>query len=257
MSTYRYLTSMVSDLVKTLSDDTTINENHIYFLLDKYRTYLLKQKYEKDITRNIPQSNYQSVCVELEQVPMYAGCTNECLCGEYEENYLRSTTKIPTVMGLGNIRVTGNNIFRNAFTYVTPERLEFVGFNKWLNNVIYCTIAADGYLYIKGSNNDFLNLVSTGVRITALFDNPSDAYEYCCCEKDSGDTCTLPCDPFDYELPLEDALITQLMALVIKDVLGAAYRPKDSTNNANDDLADIAAFVRQNIKDKYVKDTQQ
>jgi hypothetical protein len=42
----------------------------------------------------------------------------------------------------------------------------------------------------------------------------------------------------------------------VKDVLGASLRPKDRDNNASDDLANIAAFVRQNMKDRYVKDTQ-
>ena len=36
--------------------------------------------------------------------------------------------------------------------------------------------------------------------------------------------------------------------MVVKELLGASYRPKDSINNSNDDLSDIVAWVRRNMK---------
>ena len=36
--------------------------------------------------------------------------------------------------------------------------------------------------------------------------------------------------------------------MVVKELLGAAYRPKDSSNNSNDDLSDIIAWARRNMK---------
>ena len=47
MSKVSELVSMVIDLVKIMSDDSTINENHIRYLLGLYRAFLLKQRYEK------------------------------------------------------------------------------------------------------------------------------------------------------------------------------------------------------------------
>ena len=55
---------------------------------------------------------------------------------------------------------------------------------------------------------------------------------------------------------MEDALIPVVITNVVKDILGVMYRPHDKYNNADDDLANIAAFVRQNMKQRYVKDTQ-
>ena len=51
--TWRQLVYMVLDEIKLTSDDSIINENHVIFLLNKYRTFLLKQRYS-DIKKPIP-----------------------------------------------------------------------------------------------------------------------------------------------------------------------------------------------------------
>jgi hypothetical protein len=52
---------------------------------------------------------------------------------------------------------------------------------------------------------------------------------------------------------MEDSLTPLLIQSVVKELLGAAYRPKDQQNNANDDLADMIAFIRRNMKSAYQK----
>jgi hypothetical protein len=42
--------------------------------------------------------------------------------------------------------------------------------------------------------------------------------------------------------------MVNLQTAVLKDVIGAAWRPTDSKNNATDDLADLANFVQHNMK---------
>lgn len=87
MSTYKELVYMVNDEVKLLSDDSTYTEDHILFLLKKYRTYLIEQKYlrEKGL---INDDNKQRICVELETV----NTDDPCGTG----SYLKSKEKIPT-----------------------------------------------------------------------------------------------------------------------------------------------------------------
>ena len=53
MSTYKELTYMVLDELKLSSDDAQFTEDHVMFLLNKYRTFLLKQRYS-DIKKQIP-----------------------------------------------------------------------------------------------------------------------------------------------------------------------------------------------------------
>jgi len=57
----------------------------------------------------------------------------------------------------------------------------------------------------------------------------------------------------DVEFPLEADLIPQMIELIVKELLGVNYRPKDDANNSSDDLADIAAFVRRNMKSDVAK----
>ena len=52
---------------------------------------------------------------------------------------------------------------------------------------------------------------------------------------------------------LEEALIPQLVQLVIKELSGSIYKPEDSNNNASDDLSNIASFLRNNVKSDLQK----
>ena len=89
---------MVLDELKLSSDDAQFTEDHVMFLLNKYRTFLLKQKYS-DIKKQIPESNYQTICLDLIQVPAILG--EPCEGG----TYLRSKEKIPFLMQIGTPRV--------------------------------------------------------------------------------------------------------------------------------------------------------
>jgi hypothetical protein len=60
MTTYKELVYMVLDELKAKSDDFYYTEDHIIFLLEKYRAFLLKQKYRtpKSVVLN---SNYSYI----------------------------------------------------------------------------------------------------------------------------------------------------------------------------------------------------
>ena len=98
MSTYNELTHQVLDELKLVSDDSHFVEEHVVFLLDKYRVFLLKQRYS-DIRKEIPESNYQTICLDLEHITDINGvpCTGA--------NYLRSVQQIPHMMSIGSQRL--------------------------------------------------------------------------------------------------------------------------------------------------------
>ena len=98
MSKYSELVYMVLDEAKGMSDDFNYTEDHVIFLLDKYRAFLLKQRYS-DIKKQIPESNYQTICIDLMQVPAING--EPCEGG----TYLRGDSKIPFLMNIGAPRV--------------------------------------------------------------------------------------------------------------------------------------------------------
>lgn len=238
--TWRQITYMCLDQLKVASDDSYITLEHVLFLVSKIRALILKQRYS-DIKKEIPQSNYQTICLDLIQVPAIAG--EPCEGG----TYLRSKEKVPSTMSIGTNTVYPVDFYQGThITYVSRERMRYVGENRWLKNIIYVSKGPDDYLYFKSSNPQFLYLEK--VRMTGIFEDPDKAAELEC--DSDGDK---PCDVLDREFPLEEGLVSTVIELVVKYLSGAVYRPKDQSNDANDDLSDLAAFMRKNMKSNFQK----
>ena len=244
--TWRQLVYMVLDEIKLTSDDSIINENHVIFLLNKYRTFLLKQRYS-DIKKPIPESNYQTICLDLEND------TNNTFCGS--ANYLKSKTKVPFLMKIGNPRVYPSNYFQGEITYVSRDRMRYIGYNKYMQNIIYASVGPDNYLYLTSSNPQFSYLDK--VKFTGIFEDIETASELLCSNQEEDnhqeENNNQSCDILDRDFPIEEGLVPQLIELSVKELLGSAYRPADEENNANDDLADIANFIRRNAKSNLAK----
>ena len=230
MSKYKDIVYLVLDELKLSSDDSFFTEEHILFLLNKYRGLLLKQQY-KDVKKEIPESNYQTICLDLIQVPAIAG--EPCEGG----TYLRSEKKIPFLMSIVSPRIYTGDYYQGNITYVSRERMRYVGYNKWLSNIIYASIGPDSYLYFKSSNPQYLYLEK--VNLTGIFEDPEKAAELSCDDNSV-------CDVMDADFPLEEALIPQLVQLVVKELSKPEYLPEDNRNNSKDDLSEVATQTKNN-----------
>lgn len=230
MNTYKELVYMCLDELKGFSDDFTYTEDHVSFLLTKYRAFLLKQRYS-DIKKPIPESNYQTIRLDLMEVPAISG--EPCEGG----SYLRSKDKLPITMKIGNPKVYPIDYYQGDITYINRDRMRYVGFNKFLKNIIYCSIAPDSYLYFKSSNPQFLYLEK--VRFSAVFEDAGMASDLQC--PTDGETI---CELMDREFPIEDALVPPLIELVVKELRQSIYAPADELNDANDNLDEITTNNR-------------
>ena len=228
MSTYKELVYMCLDELKLYSDDALYTEEHIMFLLGKYRIFLIKQRYS-DVKKQIPESNYQTICLDLIKVPAISG--EPCEGG----SYLRSKKKIPFLMKIGNPRVYPIDYYQGEITYVSRDRMRYVGYNKYLQNIIYSSLGPDNYLYFKSFNPQFLYLEK--VRMTGIFEDTLAASELQCPDE-NGDTV---CDVLDREFPIENALIPPLIQLVVEELTKAEYKPEDKENNSDDDLSEVVS----------------
>ena len=228
MSTYKELVYMCLDELKLYSDDALYTEEHIMFLLGKYRTFLIKQRYS-DVKKQIPESNYQTICLDLIEVPAISG--EPCEGG----SYLRSKEKIPFLMKIGNPRVYPIDYYQGEITYVSRDRMRYVGYNKYLQNIIYASLGPDNYLYFKSFNPQFLYLEK--VRMTGIFEDTLAASELQCPDKNGN----IVCDVLDREFPIENALIPPLIQLVVEELTKAEYKPEDKENNSDDDLSEVAS----------------
>lgn len=225
MSTYREIVYMCLDEIKMVSDDSYFTQDHIIFLADKYRAFLLKKNYT-DVKKAVPESNYQTVCLSLEKVKGIPG--DSC-----SDTYMRSTTKLPEILPVGTSKVTPADFLAGEITFVSRDRMKYVGHNKYLRNIIYCTIGPDNKLYLQSQNPQLYYLEN--IQYTGVFENSAEASEMECAASEGNSTC----DPLDNIYPLEEALIPMVIEFIVKELTGATYKPMDENNNANDDLSGL------------------
>lgn len=229
MATYRELVFMCLDELKLKSDDSFIQEEHIIFLLDKYRSLILKQRYS-DNKKEIPESNYQTICLDLEKSQGIDGDD----CSGY---FLKSVQKIPNMLTVAKPKVSTLNYFIGNINYVSRNQFKYIGGNRYLRNMIYATLSLDEHLYLKSENVQYQYL--NKVRVTGIFEDSSKAAELSC-DKEDGQ-----CDVLDMTYPLEEGLVPPVIELIVKDLTGVEYKPEDDENNAHDDLSDVSNETRR------------
>lgn len=220
--TYREIVYACLDILKLTSDDSLYTEEHIIFLANKARTLLLKQRYS-DIKKRIPESNYQTICLDLEKVQNI----QDLSC---QGSSLRTVQEVPYLMKIGNPKVYPQNYYLGEITYISRERMRYVGHNKYLQNIIYCSLAPDNHLYFKSSNPQYLYLKK--VQVTGIFEDIQNASQLEC-NNDSSQCQNL----LDKTFPLEEGLVQPLIEIVVKQLGPSVDLPQDQENNAQDDLA--------------------
>lgn len=212
------------------SDDSWITEEHIIFLLKKYRSFLIKKEQDKEKgSQDIASEfEYQQICLDLEKTPAIDG---EPCTGGY---YLRTTQKIPKILEGTQPRVYPLDYYQGInISYVSRDRMRYVGTNPYLQNIIYTSIGPDLHLYLNSSNPQFLYLKK--LRMSAIFEDMDEAAGLLC----DSDGESQSCDVLDMEFPIRDYLVPPLIELVVKELSGVKYQPKDNKNNADDDLSKV------------------
>lgn len=221
---------MCLDLLKGFSDDYSYTEDHIIFLIKQYRAFLIKK--EKDKDRNsqdiASEFEYQQICLDLEKVPAIDG---EPCTGGY---YLRTTKKIPKILEGTQPRIYPLDFYQGInISYVSRDRMRYVGTNPYLQNIIYTSIGPDLHLYLNSTNPQFLYLKK--LRINAVFEDMDEAAGLLC-DSDGEDQ---SCDVMDMVFPIRDYLVPPLIELVVKALTMADRIKPDEVNNAKDDTPDL------------------
>lgn len=222
---------MCLDLAKAAtSDDSFFTEEHVLFLLKKYRAFLIKkeQDKEKSSTDVASEFEYQQICLDLEKI---AAIDGEPCTGGY---YLRSTKPIPKILEGNMPRIYPVDFYQGInITYVSRDRMRYVGTNPFLKNIIYVSLGPDLHLYLNSVNPQFFHLEK--LRMSAVFEDFDSASDLLC--DDNGDDAS--CDVLDADFPVREYLVPPLIELVVKELVGANYRPEDKENNATDDLSGL------------------
>lgn len=223
MSTYREMTYMVLDALKLVHDDSYYTEEHVIFLLDKMRSLLLMKKYANGKTA-VNSSNFQEICLDMSESDLIPGV---CMT----KGWVRSDKEIPDLL-LNNAQVYPVNVLLGEKVTIIPvERMPFVGYNKWLKDIIYVAIGPDHHLYARSGNPQFRYLRQ--LKLNGVFEDTGKAAELACGVNGEGGRCV---DILDVDFPLEDALQAACIEYVVNELSGARFAPQDRANNAEDDL---------------------
>ena len=220
----------ILDLLKVSSDDSFWTEEHIIFLCKKYRSFLIKKEQDKEKGSQdiVSDFEYQQICLDLEKVPAIDGepCT--------EGYYLRTIQKIPKILEGTQPRVYPLDYYQGInITYVSRDRMRYVGTNPYLQNILYTSIGPDLHLYLNSNNSQFLYLKK--LRMSAIFEDIDEAAGLLC----NSDGESQSCDVLDMEFPIRDYLVPPLIELVVKELSGNFLRRPDEINNAKDDQPDV------------------
>lgn len=229
--TLRELVFMCMDEVKLNSDDSIYTEDHVVFLLNKYRSFVLKKELDKE-NKQLSSTNGQTICLDLIEIR-----DEDNPCGE---SMLRTEQTIPNLVNDCKVSLYPVNYFEgDHIIYTTMERMRYTTYNKWTKNLIYAAKGPDNYLYLKSSNPQYLYLEK--LKMKAVFEDFESAAQYAC--DDAGEE--LNCDILDMKFPIENALVPIVIELVVKELLGVKYQPRDTHNNAADDASNPVSQPKQ------------
>lgn len=229
--TLRELVFMCMDEVKLHSDDSFYTEDHVVFLLNKYRSFVLKKELDKE-NKQLSSTNGQTICLDLIEIR-----DEDNPCGG---SMLRTEQTIPNLVNDCKVSLYPVNYFEgDHIIYTTMERMRYTTYNKWTKNLIYAAKGPDDYLYLKSSNPQYLYLEK--LRMKAIFEDFESAAQYAC--DDAGEE--LNCDILDMKFPIENALVPIVIELVVKELLGVKYQPRDTHNNAADDASNPVSQPKQ------------
>ena len=237
MTTYREAIYMCLDLLKGIGDDFTYTEDHIAYLLDKFRALLLKQRYGNDPKKHVPYSNYQTVTVTFNNI-------------DKPKDIIKSDNQIPYMLQLGIPRIITpeEDYYNYRFEFTSRERLPFTGNNKYTAMINYCAINEDNYVLYKTKpeqwvNIDEIKVTPSSFQIVGIFENPREIADN-------------NVDELDRNLPIEEGLVTTLIEMVVKELANSVYRPTDDMNDNRDDNASMQSFIARNMKSDLAKQIQ-
>lgn len=228
---------MVLDQLKMRSDDSPFNEDHVMFLLNNFRSVILKQRYE-NLRKDAHISNFQTICVPLAPDK---GCNPS-----WVQKSLKTLPSMVNLNGSEHIHIHPPKDFtRNVlFTIVNNSRFKVCGNGKWQSNFIYATIGFDQHLYLKSQAPELKYLEM--LEIDGLFDDPTAAYLQSC-EATGVTDCNIKDQPY----PLEMALIPLMIQMTAQSLAGSLYNPIDDVNNASDDISNIGSMQAAAAAQRY------
>jgi hypothetical protein len=230
MATFGQIVYSVLDILKERTDDSYYTEEHIIFLASKMRALLIDRKYRNSRNQTyspMSDENEQQICLDL--VPS----DNDALMCNGQ--WLESVQTIPSIVGDTQPKLSVvSDVIHSMVTYIPVERMPYVGYNKWLRNIIYAAKSDNGKVYLNSNNPQFMYLKKA--KLSGVFSDPQEAVKLACDDDGNANKCNI----LEMKFPLEAALVPSCIEMVVQELTGSRYAPEDKNNDAKDGLGDAA-----------------
>lgn len=218
--TLREIIFDIKEIIQSYSDDSSVSEEHLAFIINNKRNLLLRQ-FLSNLKKPMPKEAMQLICLNLEDDP---NCTED-------RKLLRSTIKVPATMqstGRSNIvKAFSSDISLSKYLNVVDyHRFPFVGSERFNTRQIYITVDPDSYLKVYNPKN--LHLFMEEIQIEGIFENPEEAYDLSC------NASANDCDFFDAQYPIESSLIDPIKSQILNEFTLKLQVPQDTTNDGED-----------------------
>ncbi len=224
MATKGQLIDDIRERLEQYSDDSEISNLHISFLIDEARKMFIKQRYNK-ANKLIPTSLFQKINIDID-------LESE---NEFDDSFLSKDTivssidKIPTLIENAvinaAIKVDNGSYTDIRFILIGLDRFPYVGYNRLLPDVVYCTLGYDYKIKLKGLANRYKLLDK--IRLFAIFENPEEAWRL-------SDDYDSDIDYLDVEYPLDSDMTVLVNDFVLKQLRQKLQMPTDIENNATE-----------------------
>lgn len=216
--TYNEVIYSIREGVRQYSDDSSLSNRLILFLVNLERASYLKFYSDKG---RLPETNKQTICLQFEEV-----INSECGCENESCTILKSTKKVPKLVNDAKFTIGAKDAI--ASNFVSWNRFTHSGFNKYNTNLVFASVNADQFLYIK-SPNELHKFITCGY-LTGIFESPDDASEF---TDLNGSSCY---NAETDEYPLDMDGFNKIRQVVISKLAQSLGIPEDTINNAADDI---------------------
>lgn len=211
----------IRERLKLHVDDQKITDAYLAHEIDVFRAFIIKQRLG-DIRRIVSPNYKQEIILTME---IHSNAEEY-----FDSTIARSTVKVPFILDINanenrTVLYNGNKLM-HSFQLVPIQRLPYVGTRSFMQDYIYGAIGQDHKLYLNSGGS--LDKDIESIRLWGIFENPEDAWKLS--EDYSAST-----DFDDVEYPIDVAVISGVIDLVLSKLATIYQIPSDKINNANDD----------------------
>lgn len=211
----------------TLSDESSFSNRELYFLLLRFRAYIIAEKI-RDKRFQLSKHNYQTIgCIPVDEVDAV-----ECPCApDSGFTFLKTRWPIPVTIGpIRSVISPGNHITYDYVQWDAIQDLRKSRFKAERNKPFYTMkTSKDGtYLYLYNDKHGKF------ITVTGIFENPLEVQNFPDCNTGELDPCFAP---LDQEFIIDADLLPKVFDLVLTNRFKYKNPVSDILNDDKDDSA--------------------